>query len=307
MKPSIALAFVSVLLALLPPARADELFLKNDTVKSGEIVSTSDGRVSLRVQVGAGFGVAGYAFDSLKKVGFTPTPAEQKMMSNPGASDVAVLRRMWELREPLLGQVESDAPTVATALSRALLADTDPERAREALALLEKALARGSLTPAEQSALLQSTAAALMGAGRVDEAVKLLDTMPEIDPAASAAIIENRVRLELIRGDLALGKLRALEEEWPKWELMPEEREQHRRLLHEALSAFLFPAAIHPENRAVTADGLYRAAQLFASVERPEDALRRVDEILSFYPEPVFAKKAAELQTQLKSSHEPKP
>jgi tetratricopeptide (TPR) repeat protein len=201
--------------------------------------------------------------------------------------------------------VPSDASDVALALARALLADKSAERAGRALALLDAALAKAALAEGERGSLMQSKAAALSALGRVEEALALMDAMPEIDPAASAALLGNRIRLELTRGEIARTELAKLEEEWPKWQLMPEERERHRRLFDQAISSFLYPAALHPDHRALTAAGLYQAAALFAEQGRPEEARIRLEEIVQFYPEPEFVGKASELQEKLKEPNEP--
>ncbi len=294
-----------ILATLSTAARADEIVFINGARKSGNITSTAGGKISLKVEIGSGFAETAFALNDVKFVEFTPAPAEAEALQTPAAKDIGTLGNMWKLREPLLGKVRSDAPDVALALARAFLADKSKERAERALALLDSALAKGDLSQSERGALMQTKISALAAIGRIEEAATLMDGMPEIDPAASAALMRNRVELELTRGTIARQNLAALEEEWPKWQLMPEERERHRRLFDQAISSFLYPAALHPEMRDLTASGLFEAAEVFAEQGRPKEASARLEDIVQFYPEPEFLAKATALKEKLKLPNEP--
>lgn len=297
----------AALLAGAMPAPADVVELKNGTKEAGHILKTDGQSVTLEKRIGAGMAEIPYPLGMIAKIRFEPSEAEKQLLQAGETRQLGALEAFWRQREPFLALPESDAAAAGLAYIRVLLLKGTKSGGQEALRIAEIIAAR-SWDAAAQEEARRARLSALAAAGRVEQALAEAENLQGLSSSDDAALAETQVRGRFLKAELALKQLRELEEEWPKWELMPELRQRREALLAQAIDGYLFPAAFHPSLPALCAEGLWKAGEIFLREGRTEEAALRAKEIAEHFPVAPYQEQARQLAEKLektKASNQP--
>jgi len=277
---------------------ADEIFLKNDQILEGTILKTDGKTITLQMSVGGGTAEAPYPVANIQKIKFNNTPEQQTLLDSQNLEELPRMAELWVKREPFLGMPESNAGEVGLRYVKLLLGKGTKKAAAEAVEVAARVVS-GDWSPLRKTEATRLRLTALAASGKVEQAMAESEKIQEISGADEEGFATMKTEARLTRASLASVKLLELEKEWPKWVQMPEKRKEHTELLNTALDGFLFAAVFHPELTNLTAEGLWRAAELSRSVGRQEDALVMADEIILWFPKAEFKTKAENLKREL--------
>ncbi|MGF1678684.1 MAG: tol-pal system YbgF family protein [Candidatus Methylacidiphilales bacterium] len=283
----------------IPQGETHTLTLKNGQSIEADEVILRDGKVVARTTVAGGSAEIPYPLELVEQIEWKLTEAESALLDSGDAARLGEMKAFWLRRQPFLEMKGSDAGRVGVHYVRMLLANGDKKLAHEALEWIE-VLRRGDWNATRKSEAARLRVSALAVAGRLEEAMKEADAMQDLGAEDDAGLAEARTRAKFVQAEVAWRTVRQLEEDWPKWHLMPEKRATREIELNRALDHYLFPVVAHPELRALCAEGLFQAAQILRHIGQEEDARLRATELIEFYPEPTYVGRARELLQQLK-------
>jgi len=277
---------------------ADMLVLKDGQKVSGTILKTDGKTVTMQLVVGAGEAEIPYPLSNIATVRFENSAEVEALLNTGDTKKLPELQQLWEKRLPYLKLPESDSGDIGLRLIRLLLSKQTKKAAGEAL-VIAKVVEEGDWSEARRGEATRLRLSALAATGKVEEAMAEAEKIQNISGMDETALASARVQARLVQADLALRKLVALEKDWPKWEQMPEKSRERRLLLNTSLDGFVFPAVFHPELRRFSAEGLWKASELYVQLGLPGDALLLADEIITWFPEPEFKGRALELKKKL--------
>ncbi len=268
----------------LQSAQKGVLFLKGGASESGTISMSATGSISLAKSLEHGEVIANYELDAVDRIEFVLSDEETKSLEDPHAVPEAVLAGLWKKLSPFAGKVRSQAERAGSNYTAHLLESTDADKMALGIKLLgqlrEMELIDSGIVRRLQ--FLRVEAALLQG--DLEEARKLQAEFPEFEGTDTPEMAEMSVRMRIAEARLAEKELGDLEEEWPKWELMPEKIEERRKLIDRSLRGYLYGVAFHPESDVSTAAGLWAAAGLYEKIQQPDEAKARAEDIVSFFP-----------------------
>jgi len=293
-----------LLLLILPTLFLPSVLFGNELVlKSGERVQADHlelkgDEVVIRTKVGGGSAQVPYPLSRIEKLVFSLTEKQARLLGSADPKDLGDLKAFWLERKPFLEIPESDAGAVGLHYARTLIAAQDPKLAEEALAVIAEIRERDWKVSRQQTAT-RVRIAGLAAAGRIEEAMAEADAMQDLGAGDDGQLAETRIRSKFIQADLAWNQCQELEEDWPKWHLMPEKREERRQLINQALDAYLFPVVAHTEQVALCAEGLVQAARIYLHQNQTDRARICVEEVMNYFPEPAFVGQAREIQRKL--------
>lgn len=278
--------------------QADEIILKNDQVLEGTISKTDGKTITLQMTVGGGTAEVPYPVTNIKTIKFHNTPEQQTLLDSQNVEDLPRMAELWVRREPFLSMPESSAGEVGVRYVKLLLSKGTKKAATESVEVAARVIS-GDWSALRKTEATRLRLMALAASGKVEQAMAESEKIQEISGADEEGFATMKTEARLTRASLASVKLLELEKEWPKWVQMPEKRKEYTELLNTALDGFLFAAVFHPELKTLSAEGLWRAAELSRLVGRKEDALVMVDEIITWFPSAEFKIKAENLKREL--------
>ncbi len=277
---------------------ADMLVLKDGQKVSGTILKTDGKTVTMQLVVGAGQAEIPYPLSNIATLRFVNSAEVEALLNTGDTEKLPELQQLWEKRLPYLKLPDSDSGDIGLRFIRLLLSKQTKKAAGEAL-VIAKEVEEGDWSEARRGEATRLRLSALAATGKVEEAMAEAEKIQNISGMDETALASARVQTRLVQADLALRKLVALEKDWPKWEQMPEKSRERRLLLNTSLDGFVFPAVFHPELRRFSAEGLWKASELYVQLGLPGDALLLADEIITWFPEPEFKGRALELKKKL--------
>lgn len=266
-------------------AHADTLNLKDGNRMEGAILGRSAESVKLEIVRGGGKAQLDMPIERIESLEFSR-----------GVKDIpaAELKDIWNQREPFLDIEGSDAGQIGLAYAKARVAEGDPEVARAMLPVIEKIRDR-SWSEADRTTARQIRLTAMATAGDVEQALTEARSLETMGVAATSDLAATRVRTRFVQARAAWSAKLQLEEDWPKWEQMPEKRAERRQLINEALDHYLFPVAHHAELTSLCAEGLMEAARIYLAIGKVDEAVLRAEEIIQHFPDPAFKGQASEI------------
>lgn len=284
--------------APLPAARQVIAYLKDGATQEGALVGYDGNSVTINCTIGTGTAKVPFTMDRVEKIFFALDAKEKSAIDSPTADAHGQLESLWNELRPYLELPESPAAEAGIALARLLARSADETASKPALDTLEKIEAK-AWNPQHKQAAKLARIAIYAQLGQLEKAQSLSADLGDPGIAAAGPLAEALLQNALARSEIAWAAVRRLETEWPKWEQMPKQIAERKRLLDEALDGFLLPAAMHPEFTSPTARGLYRAAEIFAHLGKPDDARARLREIIDYFPDPEWRERAQNLIKKL--------
>jgi hypothetical protein len=294
---SVVMCTAVLILATGVPLSADTLQLKSGQKVEGEVIAFDGKNLKIRSQFGAGSAEVPYPMALVEKVTLTVPPTLGAALAEPVASAVPVLEEYWKRWEPFLAVPETDSGRVALALAKAHLASGKKKDAQTALGLTEAVRSQDwNSGRKEEATRLRLTA--LAASGKIEQAMEEASQLENLGGGDESGLAQARVRSLLLKADLAWKKLLKLEESWPKWEEMPEQRAEHSKLRQEALDGFVFGATFHPELADLASEGLWKAVEAHQHLQQKDQAIILAREITGYFPSPEFKPRAEQFLKQ---------
>ncbi len=290
---------LSAVAMVLADSSKDVIVLQNGQKVEGRIKSFGADRIVMELAVGGGTAEVPYQRQLLDKLTLGRSPEETRLLETNETKDLPALKAFWERRVPFLGVPESDSGEVGLKLVRLLLAEGSADSAKEALDLIAR-IESGDWSSARRAAAPGLRVSALLKAGQTDKAEAELARLETVSGADEMAIASAQIQQRLVRAQKAWDDLIALEEEFPRWDLIPAKRNERAHLINDALDHALYPAVFHASFRKLSADGLFLAAQIYSRAGEPDRAAVLLEEIIREFPEPELVPKAQDLLKKLK-------
>jgi len=297
--PALFLSTAALILGVGAPLSlpADTLQLKSGQKVEGEVISFDGKNLKIRSQFGAGSAEVPYPMALVEKVTLTVPPALSGALAEPVAAAVPVLEEYWKRWESFLAVPETDSGRVALALAKAHLASGKKKDAQTALGLTEAVRSRDwNSGRKEEATRLRLTA--LAASGKIEQAMEEASQLENLGGGDESGLAQARVRSLLLKADLAWKKLLKLEETWPKWQEMPEQRAEHSQLRQEALDGFVFGATFHPELSDLASEGLWKAVEAHHHLQQKDQAIVLAREITGYFPSAEFKPRAEQFLKQ---------
>ena len=270
----------------------DVIFLKTGESLACRVDDLTDKIVNLSLLSNAGT-AGGSARRTIpaEQVGYIEfdfKPGEAAFFERRNEATAAQLQTSWDFHLAHLHRPRSRTAAYGIALGNAILREESQAGAARALSVFDRIIERAWST--EDVALAkQGRLHSLMSLGDLETATaeaKILAAQSE-DPDL---LIE--VNYLLAMADFQ--KLKALEEEHPRWEEDDEVRPERNELFHRALDQFLWPHLFHATREEVAARGLAGAAELYLFAGDREAARGRWEDLIQLYPATTFSGPAKE-------------
>lgn len=207
------------------------------------------------------------------------------------------LQAWWDFSFPHLHRPRSRTAAYGIAYAEALLRESPDTAAPRALSIFDRIIER-AWAPADVVLAKQGRLRALMALGDLETATVEAQRLASQTEDAGLLI---EVKYLLATADFQ--KLRALQEEHPRWEDDDEVRPERNQLYHRVLDLFLWPHLFHATHEEAAARGLAGAARLFLFAGEIASARARWEDLIHLYPATTFA---ADAKTLLES-HPPPP
>jgi hypothetical protein len=274
---------------------ADTLNLTDGNTMEGAILGRDAESIQIEVTRGGGKAQLEMPLDRIESIKFSRGLDE----AVPGE-----LKKLWLEREAFLEINGSDAGKIGLAYVKALLAEGDEQVARATLPIIGK-IRDSSWNESDRTAAGQIRLTAMAAAGDVEQALAEARSLETMGAAETMDIAATRVRSRFVQAKAAWEAKLKLEQDWPKWHLMPEKRAQRRQLINEALDLFLFPVAHHAELTSLCAEGLMEAARIYRQIGKGSEARARAEEIIHYFPDPAYKEQASEFMNQQPEKKEP--
>ncbi len=287
-----------LIVLLVQSSMANEITLTSGKVIPADQISIQGDKLIIRSTIGGGSAEVPYPLNLVKTIRFSLTAEQAKLLESGGVSQLPALRELWKKRLPYLTMPESDSGWIGLRLAKLLIASKDQVNAEEALEVVEMVRENDWKTSRQQEAL-GVRISALAASGRIEQAMQEADALESLGASDDQELAETRVRSRFIQASVAWAQFEKLEQEWPKWHLMPEKRQERLEYLNRALDQYLFPVIAHPELEGVCAEGLVQAATIYLHLGKTEQAQKCLDEVINYFPDPAYVSRAKEMKTTL--------
>ncbi len=282
---------LAILLVIAGPGIAqDVIHLQSGEAVAGRIDAITDTVINVTLPVvGIGGGTARRTLQTpqVEFIEFGFAEGEQAAFAARVSASASLLKSWWEYSLPHLHRPRSRTAAWGAAYADAILRDEGAAGATQALGLFDRIIAR-AWAPEDVSAARQGRLRALMAGGQLEVAIA--------EARHFAAETKDEALLLEVEHLLAVAdfeKLRALEQEHPRWVEDDEVRPLRNELYHRTLDRFLRPHLFHATNETAAARGLFFAAELFAFAGEKEEARARWTDLIKLYPDTSEAKEAA--------------
>ncbi len=283
-----------VLFALSTKSQAgDVLHLKNGKKAVGEIEQITNKFVSFRMSIDLGRGKRGAVKRSvsLKEIDFIDfglLENEAALLKGVNEKSPTALRKLWDLKVPYLGQPKSNTGAVGLLLAGRLLKTDSTYQWKDAMALYDL-IGLKSWDEEDRKAARIGRLRGLVVQGKLEEA--LTRAKGEIDEAKDEKVI---IEAEFISGEIALLKLKALQDKHPKWQDDDEVLLERQRIYHQSLDHFLNASLFHATREAEAVRGLMEAVRLYRFAGKHKQARECLEDVVRIYPDTSTANQAAE-------------
>jgi hypothetical protein len=255
-------------------------------------------RVRLEGPNGRGEAVRTFALEEVSLIDEDLGERETAILDGRATASVWDLRAYWQRSKEQLTFPNSPAGGFGLRLIKALAERGASRDAEEMLALAE-AIAAGDWNKHRRSEALVWRMKAWVKVGELGrargEAWEILkrDTDPRLKAEA-----------RLVLGEAALGRLRDLISESPRWQKDEERTAEAGRWIEQALEHFLYVSLFHGACEGAAAQGLWRVVQTHRLAGDGPSARAAVEDLLGLYPESCWATRARRLLDDLENEAE---
>ncbi|MEX2580617.1 MAG: hypothetical protein WD342_16290 [Verrucomicrobiales bacterium] len=279
----------------------DVIHLKSGDPVHCEIEALTDNIVSfaLRSSAGTAGGTARRTIpaEQVDYVAFGFEPGEEAVFRRLDEADAATLDEWWGFHFGDLHRPRSRTASYGVALGGALIEEESESARRRGLELFDRVIER-AWSAKDVAAAKQGRLRALIALGDLETATK--------EAAALAAETEDPdllIEVKHLRARAGFARLKALEEEHPRWDEDDEVRPERNALYHRTVDRFLWPHLFHATREDAAARGLMAAADVFLFADRPDRARECFEDLARLYPGTAVADEAEERFRQLPSAN----
>lgn len=228
----------------------------------------------------------------MKFIDFEPVPGEAETLDNPLALDIVSLRRLWNELAVNLDRARSNVGEIALIYANRLLEEGDDLAKQDALPVFDRVRhedwSRERKGRAEVGRLRALMATGEAAAAAVEAEVLAAESE---DPGM---LIEARY----ILAEASFAKLKAIDEENPRWEDDDEVRPVREALYHETVDRYLFPYLFYGSEVEEAARGLWGARLVYLHSGDADAAASCADDIVNLYPLTAAAERVRSIPLQ---------
>ncbi len=258
---------------------ADVIHLKNGERIATEIDAITDNIVTFSQRSTIGSASRTLSADQVEYVEFGFEPGEEEIFGRLSSLDSATLEKWWNFHFGHLHRPRSRTAAYGIAFARKLIERDSESEKKRGLALFDRVIERAwsekDIAFAEQGRLQALIALGELETARDEAAALAAETE---DPGM---LIE--VKFLLARADFE--KLKALEEEHPRWIEDDEVRPERNELYHNTVDQFLWPHLFHTVREEAAARGLAAAAEVYAFGKEQERSRECLFDLAKLYPD----------------------
>ena len=292
-------AAIIVCLCLSAPfaSAQDTIHFKDGKTETGSVVELTGGFVVLRPPA-PNAPVRRHRSEDIATVRFSERPEMERARAAEGNERVDLLRRVWYLLRPSIGQPESPAGDWGLLFASAILDSQVEDNVKLSFEVFQT-IEQQDWNRERRHAARRGRFNAMLNLGLMEEA------MAEARAVASDPAQEDPELLIIARmmlGDLAFRQLKELEEENPRWDLDDLVRPRRNALRDDALDHYLFAHLYHGDLPDSAARGLAAAIEVVLHDKDRRGAAARARDLVTLYPGTEAAKASAELATEAKSA-----
>jgi hypothetical protein len=294
MKCAVVITAALLLSAPLAPAQ-DTIHFKDGKTESGNVVELTGGFVVLRPPA-PNAPVRRHRSEDIATVRFSERPEMERARAAEGIERVDLLRRVWYLLRPSIGQPESPAGEWGLLFADAILGSQVEDNVKLSFEVFQT-VEQQDWNRDRRHAARRGRFNAMLNLGLMKEA------MAEARAVASDPAQEDPELLIIARmmlGDLAFRQLKELEEENPRWDLDDHIRPRRNALRDEALDQYLFAHLYHGDLPDSAARGLAAAIQVILHDKDRRGATARARDLVTLYPGTEAAKAIETLAAEAK-------
>ncbi|MDF1814462.1 MAG: hypothetical protein P1V20_19810 [Verrucomicrobiales bacterium] len=266
----------------------ETVYLKNGKFQKGSVVAQSEEALTFEFKKA---GVAGKSrvripWRSIDRIEFGTSLRQIDALKNPAGTDISVFIELWKTAAPWISRPESKAAAIGLAYAQKLLDLQEEMSSEEALDLYDH-ISKAAWNPQDQAAGIRGRLKTLLKSGRERDAIREAEEL--------AAATENPALLLEAKYVLAtdcLEKLKALEEENPRWFLDDEVRPARNELFNDAVDHSLFAYLFFGSEETAAAKGLYTAAEVYEFAGDLKNAQLCAGDIEKLYSGTKYAEQA---------------
>lgn len=201
--------------------------------------------------------------------------------SRKGTERLEALRRVWYLMRPSLELPESPAGDWGMRFAGAILESTVEDNVRLSFEVY-RTIEQRDWSRARRLDARRGRFNAMLNLGMTEDAMReaqaIATDLEEEDPGLL-------ITAKAMLGDRAFKKLKALQEEHPRWELDDRVRPRRQALVDEALDHYLFPHLYHGDRPEDAAGGLASVVDLLRFAGDEPAARLREQDLMRLYPD----------------------
>lgn len=266
----------------------ETVFLKSGQSQSGRVVSRTEDAITFEFARGGRTASIELPWKQIDRIVFASSEEQKQALDDPANTGVELFERLWSETREWIDVPDSVAAKIGLAFAGKLTGTDDPGARDKALELYRIIVAEG-WNPEDQTMAASRRLNILLESGRERDAIR--------EAEAFAAETENPHLLLEAKRVLAINayeKLKAIEEENPRWYLDDEVRPVRNALYNEAIDHSLFAFLFYGSIEEPAARGLYDASRIYEFGKEHEKSKTFAEDILRLYPDSNLVPKARE-------------
>ena len=232
----------------------------------------------------------------------TLTPAETSLQENPEADAAPALGVLWEARKATITLTGSNVSETGIAYAKALRAVNTEESLAEAESVLSTITAKAAEEHRIAVARSEMEVLAFVRAKRAGNTNQTDELAWKITENASEENSDAMLIATDWLADRHFTKLKAIEEDNPRWSEDNEVKPERDGLYNLALDFALYPSLFETGNDAKAATGLAKAARVYKFTGENELLKNVLEDLASLYPDSPEAKENSALLAELKQA-----
>lgn len=281
-------------LTWLAQAAPDQVTLSDGRVIAGEITFWGEHEIEITITLPFGKAAQPFKRSDVERVTLGWTEEEQALFNTTNYQDLAKLEALWDRKKIFLGVPETRVGEIGHRIVALHLGRGTKVGGKAALKWIEQL--SGDWNPQRRATLDSLRISALVAAGELEKAEKAAEKLTALSGADELKVAAARIDKEFAQAQVLWGRRRQLEQEFPRWDLLPQKEEERRQLIHGALDRLLYPVVFHAELPGLCARGLVNAARIHLEIGQPEQAQRLAREVIEHFPEPDWVPQAKEIE-----------
>ncbi|MEM1441815.1 MAG: hypothetical protein AAGF67_05705 [Verrucomicrobiota bacterium] len=279
MKAFVFLAALALVIPAVSQDSQDVIHLKTGESAACEIEAVTDNIVVFLLRGPAGGSAKRtMPMDRVDYIEFGFEEGEKAVFGNLDTIRAEILETWWDFHFAHLHRPRSRTAAYGVALGEALIRENPETGAVRALSIFNRIIER-AWSEEDKALARQSRIRGLIASGDLDAAAgeaQILASRTE-DP-------DSLIEVKRLLADADFERLKALEEEHPRWMEDDVVRPERNALYHGIVDQYLWPHLFHATREDAAARGLLAASEVYAFGNEKELARAALEDLTQLYP-----------------------